>query len=580
MNAQRFISNYSTTLAAAVASGDLTMTLASGMAAAIGAALVDAGDFVILTLTQPGGPASETSWESVFINAAPVGDVVTVIRAWEGAAAAWPVSSVVQARFGATSASNLKVHPFSVLKLYKKGSRVKYAGGEYVLTADHPAGNWIGSDATFIRQLNGKFNTIGVYKPFGMQSTWTPGAIATVDTTTISFTGGVKFQMDAVGYRVKIQLYNKEANPRRGVAFSVSCTEVEAINTMANAIDPIVGAVSYNVLASSANPYGWNPILWGGAVRSRVQAPANTVPPGQGYFTIQDPIWSDWANIRPVPNTNGGFPLLILRTNALSKAGDSTSIISGISLIGQYNKYVGSHQIGRLMYAPTGYVGDAVADPTVAKTTDTTALYDPTDSTKGRWIDMAIAVDHCVPTRVFATPGDSITEAYNWIETSIRTISTQAAPCTIMNFGISTNRVEQYMQLIRNILRGEHYITDVIVPSFSPNEPTPQDQYQMLAYRARLMELSDMCKAQGIRVYVWTNYSRWISRYSTSFAVYGSILDLNAWVRTEATAGRWNLIEIETGWDNASMIDATLVHPNTVGQAFMISRTIPALQGE
>jgi hypothetical protein len=98
MNQQLYVSNFSTTLAASITNVAASATLATGTGALL--PTLANGDYVLLTLTQPGGPTSETSWEVIKVTAVS-GDTITISqRAVEGTAAAWASGSVC--RLGTT----------------------------------------------------------------------------------------------------------------------------------------------------------------------------------------------------------------------------------------------------------------------------------------------------------------------------------------------------------------------------------------------------------------------------------------------------------------------------------------------
>ncbi|WP_343743361.1 SGNH/GDSL hydrolase family protein [Herbaspirillum huttiense] len=98
MNQQLYVSNFSSTLASGINASATSATLATGTGALL--PTLANGDYLLLTLTQPGGPSSETSWEVIKVTAV-TGDVLTIgQRAVEGTAASWSTGSVC--RLGTT----------------------------------------------------------------------------------------------------------------------------------------------------------------------------------------------------------------------------------------------------------------------------------------------------------------------------------------------------------------------------------------------------------------------------------------------------------------------------------------------
>lgn len=93
--AQLFANNAFSTLAAGISAGDASITLATGTGSRFPA--LSGSDVFDITLTQAG---DETSWEVVRCTAR-TGDVLTVTRGVEGAAAAWSAGSKVEIRITA-----------------------------------------------------------------------------------------------------------------------------------------------------------------------------------------------------------------------------------------------------------------------------------------------------------------------------------------------------------------------------------------------------------------------------------------------------------------------------------------------
>ena len=93
--AQLFANNAASKLAAAITIGATSLTLTTGEGAKFPA--ITGSDFFLVTLVG-GTASSETSWEIVSVTAR-AGDVLTVVRAQEGtAAAAWAIATPVELR--------------------------------------------------------------------------------------------------------------------------------------------------------------------------------------------------------------------------------------------------------------------------------------------------------------------------------------------------------------------------------------------------------------------------------------------------------------------------------------------------
>ena len=365
------------------------------------------------------------------------------------------------------------------------------------------------------------------------------------------------------------------------MAISVASTETDSFSNLSNAIDPIVGGAAYNVLRANS-PYGFARVTWNGQPRSPVQAPAAVSTPGQGYVTNMSTVTSDWVDCNSVPPLNGKLPMVVMRYNGISNAGDAGSNANQGTLGAIYNNWLGGAPNGRFLVAPNAGAGDHVADPTLSRSGVT--MYDPALYNTGIWLNIGIAAEHGIPTRVFAGFGDSITEGYSWWQNAVLTLSTQKAPCYVANFGCSTNRSAQYLEVLKTQLREENYFTDVILPSFSPNEVPTMTDALADGFIAGLQDAIALCAAFNKRLYIWTSYANKTSRYNGNSTSTAAIRKINNWVRTEAAkAGAlFNLIEIEAGWDNATMIvtaNSDFTHPNpTAGIPFMTAQCLPVIQ--
>ena len=468
--------------------------------------------------------------------------------------------------------------PFDSAVAFSSGQQVLYAGGLYTFTAAHPAGNWTGNDVTYNGQ-NGAapLNTVGFSKPMGVVQSWTAGVLATGKTTTPSQSRGLKMDAEAPFTKVRVAMFQREPTPQRGYAVSVASTETDAVGSLSNAISPIVNGTAHNVL-KGADPYGFSKLTWAGAQRSPVQPGCGVTTPGQGYMTNMSSVFSDWADCASVPVVTGKRPMLVARLSRIVDFGDANSNVSTNGTTGSYNRYVANDPTGRLLINMlAGTNGDHAADPTLALNGST---YDPT--TVSSWQNLAFMFEHGIPTRVFGGFGDSITEGYGIWQTPVLLISTQKAPCYTANFGCSTNRSAQYLALLESQLRGENYLTDIILPSFSPNEPNTITTAMADGYIAELERMRALCAVYKKRLYIWTSYAALTTRYAgTSSAA--EINRINDWVRTEAakTGATFQLIEIANGYDNATMTigGSDNTHPNqAVGVPYFISRFLPAIQ--
>ena len=489
-------------------------------------------------------------------------------------------SAAVSTAAGAavTPSSAPSATPFDSTMAFSSGQQVLYAGGLYTFTAAHPAGNWTGNDVTYNGQ-NGSapLNTVGFSKPMGVVQSWTAGVLATGKTTTPSQSRGLKMDAEAPFTKVRVAMFQREPTPQRGYAVSVASTETDAVGSLSNAISPIVNGTAHNVL-KGADPYGFSKLTWAGAQRSPVQPGCGVTTPGQGYLTNMSSVFSDWADCASVPVVTGKRPMLVARLSRIVDFGDANSNVSTNGTTGSYNRYVANDPTGRLLINMlAGTNGDHAADPTLALNG---ATYDPT--TVSSWQNLAFMFEHGIPTRVFGGFGDSITEGYGIWQTPVLLISTQKAPCYTANFGCSTNRSAQYLALLESQLRGENYLTDIILPSFSPNEPNTITTAMADGYIAELERMRALCAVYKKRLYIWTSYAALTTRYAgTSSAA--EINRINDWVRTEAakTGATFQLIEIANGYDNATMTigGSDNTHPNqAVGVPYFISRFLPAIQ--
>lgn len=477
-------------------------------------------------------------------------------------------------------ASTLKT--FNTTDSFTSGEQVTYAGGTYTFTSNHPAGNWTGNDVTYVGQTGTRpLNTVGFSKPLGIVGNWVSGTMATTTTTVAAGTRGAKCQMEAPFTKLKFARFHREAAPVRGLAISAASTETDSVSNISNSVDPIVGGVAYNVTRANS-PYGFARVTWNGQPRSPVQSPGGVSSPGQGYMTNISTTVSDWVDCNSVTPLNGKLPMVVLRYNDLVNAGDTNSSASQGTLGALYNAYISGTPTARFLFAPGVGAGDHVADPTLSRASAT--MYDPALYNTGFWANIGIAAEHGIPTRVFAGFGDSITEGYSWWQNAVYTLSTQKAPCYVANFGCSTNRSAQYLEVLKTQLREENYFTDVILPSFSPNEVQAMTNTLADGFIAGLQEAIALCAVYNKRLYIWTSYAQYTTRYAANSTAVNAIKRINDWVRVEAAKpdALFNLIEIADGWDNATMIvtaNSDFTHPNaTAGIPYMTSRCLPAIQ--
>lgn len=460
---------------------------------------------------------------------------------------------------------------------YSAGDSVIYAGSQYQFTSPHPAGNWIGSDATYQSYVSGVANTWGVYKQLGNQDDFLSGNIAAADVPSPTNSSGGKLQVEAPWTRARMAVLQREGRYKRGEQFSIASSESAAINSLSAAYDVVVGGVASSVLYNASTaPQGFRRITWGGQPASPVQIPAMVTLPSQGHTAISSYEFSDIIPSLSVPPATGVRPFMVWRESRITMVGDQSSSARNTRLIGNYNKYSGGQVYGRLaLNQQIGTSGDMVADPTLAKSG---TMLNPASA--GSWPNVMFQLDHGVPTRVLGVFGDSISEAYNWIIDAVNTISTPAAPFTLFNNGESGDASAQYLAALRLLIREPRFqFTDIIVPTFSPNEPTGQTDTTTGVLETALMDTINACVARGIRVYVWTSYSATTSRFSGNPTAVAAIQAYNQRMRVRAAAANapFKLVEIETGFDVSTMVsDGT--HPNSTGQDFMRGRLVPALQ--
>lgn len=487
------------------------------------------------------------------------------------------IELVKQQRTGST-ASPIAFVPFSTASDYSSGQQVLYAGSLYTFTAAHPAGNWTGNDVTYNGQNEDwPLNTVGYSKPVGIVNAWTRGTLATGNTTTPTQSRGFKLDLEAPFSALRVELFQLEPTAMRGFAISLAPTETDSLATLSQAINPIVNGTSHSVI-KGADPYGFTRLTFDGALRSPVQGPGGTTAPGRGYFTNMSSVLSDWAAVSSVPVVQGKRPMIVGRSSRIVNIGDANSNIVPSSLTGLYNRYVANDPSGRLMYHPlVGTNGDHVADPTLSQATG--ALYDATST--AAWQNIAFIAQHDVPTRVVAQAGDSITEGYFPIGSIVARLSTQKAPAYSVNLGCSTNTSAQYFALLEGFLRGTNWITDTVIPSFSPNE----SQNMTTAFRdAKIAQLAyyiEMHRVLKKRLYIWTSYAQYITRYSVNSSDVAIIQAINDYVRTEAakSGSPFELVEVANGWDNATMTRTDdAIHPTAAGNAWFDSQFTPVYQ--
>lgn len=470
------------------------------------------------------------------------------------------------------------VVPFSSTQAFTAGQQVIYAGGLYTFNSDHAAGNWSGADVTYNGQSGSlPLNTVGFNKPFGVVANFSNGAVVAATTSSPATSRGMKLEMEAPFTKIRVAQYQRDPFPTRGLGISVASTETDAIGTLSQAVDPIVAGNAYSKLRADSQ-YGFQRLTWAGGQRAPVQAPGGVSAPGFNYITNLSTTISDWADCQSVaPAVAGKRPMIVARFNRLANAGDSSSNIDPKSMSSAWNAYVAGNPLARFFYCPSVGAGDHVADPTLSKSAG--SLYDPTQTTTGIWQNIAFAAEHGIPTRNFGGFGDSITEGYAWWQNAVRTLSTQKAPCYVVNFGCSTNKPYQYLALLRAQIRETNYLTDILIPSFGQNMDTSEVTAAYAATAiAELQEIIALCKAFKKRLYIWTAYSQYTDKFAGFPVCVAAIQQINDFVRANESSG-YLCIDIAASWVNSTMIDPDRTHPGaTAGIPYMTATTLPVLQ--
>lgn len=471
------------------------------------------------------------------------------------------------------------VGQFDSTVAYANGTDVIYAGDQWKFNADHPAGNWTGSDVTFVSHLSGIETAWGSYKTLGNQNDYISGVIATADITSPTNSIAGKFEVEAPYSKVRLVTLNKEGRYKRGDKFAVSSTETAAFNTLSAAYDSVVGGVASSVAYdSNTAPNGFRKVTWNGQSSSPIQIPSEVTVPSQSHAAVQSYEFSDIINSASVTPVGSPRPFMVWRESHIVGIGDQNSSTRNGALITNYAKVAAGKPYGRLILSQgVGSNGDMVENPALAKSG---TVLNPT--TGGSMPNIIIQTEHTGKrVRNFLWLGDSITESYNIPQDVTCTLSTPQSPACFMNGGASGDASAQYFGFGRVYAKDSRFnITDIVVPSFSLNESTNQSTASMAIIEAALMAEITEWASRGIRVLVWTSYAALTPRFTVNGTAVAAILAFNERMRVRAAAqgAPFKLAEIENGWDQATMTSDN-VHPNTeTGRVYFVSRLLPAIQ--
>jgi hypothetical protein len=357
-----------------------------------------------------------------------------------------------------------------------------------------------------------------------------PGAVATVKTTGVmrlfgtqnqQFESGVmsqthnsaviKMQAPSAAIGVRVMFHNKLSSfGAAGFKVAVASTELSAVDTAAHAYTPQVAGVALTGAAARSDQ-GFVKGTWNGATQSRRIYPGNGVLPSLGYNNQADTVISDVIPLVPVAAIDSASPgnYFIFRVDGVCVPNqDSFSQLEGGT--GKmtntlFNRWVQSNGTDCPLFCAGGMGTNVDA-------VDGTLVSIPGGIGNG-WCP-AVSVQWIYPAGIvpvtIGTPGDSISEGYEWPRIAIYRKSTAARPMHIENLGGSTTRTESFlgnMYLQSQVHAKQDFI---LLPIISVNNYSPLSNFNFAAAQveyARLQEVAQFLTANGIKIIWWTPFN-------------------------------------------------------------------------
>jgi hypothetical protein len=360
--------------------------------------------------------------------------------------------------------------------------------------------------------------TTGVMRLFGTQNQqFESGVMTSVNNSAV-----VKMQAPSGAIGVRVAFHNKLSSfGAAGFKVAVASTELSAVDTAAHAYTPQVAGAALTVAAARSDQ-GFVKGTWNGATQSRRIYQGNGVLPNLGYNNQADTVISDVIPLVPVAAIDSASPgnYYIFRVNGVCVPNqDSFSQIEGGT--GKmsntiFNRWVQSNGADCPLFCMGGMGTNVDA-------VDGTLVTIPGGIGNG-W-GPVMSVEWTYPAGVnpvtIATPGDSISEGYEWPRIAIYRKSTAARPMHVMNLGGSTTRTESFLGNAYLHLQVHAKPDYWLMPIISVNNYSPLSNFNLAAAQveyARLQEVAQFLAANSIKLIWWTPFNFGANPVSTDMS--------------------------------------------------------------
>jgi len=339
-------------------------------------------------------------------------------------------------------------------------------------------------DLNMSRMTDGTLGTHGAHKFIG-------GLITTGRTSNV--TGSFKQEVEADYSAVKLAVISHESTASTGYKAVVSSTETAAIDTQANAYQPVVGGVTYNALRTSTANYGWDAVTWSGNATGDC--------PSGGAIGTPKYVESDWIPSYSVPRKAGEAstrPLSLIRVykngaidtgsyqTLATVANMATATADNRGRIMQFGGVVGADGVGTL---GATFSASTTLWPVIP-------IY--------RYNQRVIQV---------AAVGDSLTQGYSYTADGVSTwlfraccdLSTPGLPIIPQNYGYSGQTSATYLAAVKVLLPITKPDIAFFAP-FSPNDLAAPTQRSIQDGLARSFDFVDFCARNNIYPILWTPF--------------------------------------------------------------------------
>jgi len=395
---------------------------------------------------------------------------------------------------------------------------------------------------------------------------------------------------------VRVWVLSRGYREASGFRAAVAPTDKALNDTVANSYLPRKGAVTSNVNASDAAPYGWRQLRWGGGEHWGAGTPeinaGSTLSPviypsaamrsnwdamGSDH-AISSFVRSDWMPMPSVPCDDGSgnyYILVKIRKEApylgVTEPGIGCyewTIAESTAVVGGFNAVPGSK-------LPAG---NFASDPTA---TPTGVFVSGTDNFQTAPFFLEFDLDlPAEKVRSFAFVGESHIEGFLYPTTAFAAVKPSLPVGTVLNyvpFGMSSNRSSEYFTNFENYLRAGLGVTDVVMQTLSTNDTIDSPDKLIRSYM-QISKRVDEYLAVGIRPWIILMFVG--GGTSSGANLTAETADYWNRIRTLCSNKRIPLIDIAKDWQyNAAWLPDN-VHPGAPGIALWNAQFEAALRLE